>query len=69
MERIALKSKDKELDTVFNHVFNNAMNVPINSDSEPTSSDIKVGCPVIYSNTLYLMTKEGILLKFAGVVV
>ena len=69
MERSLKRSTDKDLNSIFDFIFQNAFGNPIILNAVPTTSQMKANTWGIYSTTLYVKFANNILLKFSGTAV
>lgn len=69
METSPVKSKDSNLERIFQHIFDNGMGNPIILSGVPTASQMKANTWGIYGSDLYFKFGNNVLLKFTGAVV
>lgn len=63
MERPFKKSKDKELNEIFDFIFQNALGNIIILNSSPSSSEMKAGTIGYYNNEIFFKLANGELKK------
>ena len=68
MERARQPIKDREQYKIMEHVYKNAMNIPIEVDTAPTEADkVKSDALQINGSDIYIKTPSGKLLRLTGV--
>lgn len=66
MERSPKKTKDKDINDVFDFIFLNAFGNPIIFNAAPTLAQMKANTIGVYGTTLYIKFGNAVMLSFAG---
>lgn len=67
--RVSEPPKARDLDRIFQHIFDNGFGNPIILSGVPTAAQMKANTWGVYSGNLYLKTGDNILLRFTGTVI
>lgn len=67
--RISEPSKARDLDRIFNFIFDNAFGNPIILNAVPTAAQMKANTWGIYGSNLYVKFGNNVLLRFTGTVI
>ena len=69
MERAKQITNDKKLDPLLDHIYRQALGVPIILKSVPTSASMKANTVGVYGSDVYIKHANGVLLKLTGAVI
>lgn len=61
--------KTRDIDRIFNFIFDNAMGNPIVLSGVPTAAQMKANSWGIYGSNLYVKFGNNVLLRFSGTVI
>ena len=66
MQPILTTAGDREINKVFDHIFENAFGNPIIFTTEPTAETMKANTWGVYSTNIYIKCADGTALKLTG---
>lgn len=67
--RVSEPPKARDLDRIFQHIFDNGFGNPIILSGIPTAAQMKANTCGIYGSNLYIKFGNNVLLRFSGTVI